>query len=85
MKVKEIMTTQVVTIPVTASRYQAAALLREHEISGLPVVDETNPRKVMGYLGRADILAARSNRHDEEERREKILLRSLSPGKTRAS
>ncbi|MGH3416996.1 MAG: CBS domain-containing protein [Actinocrinis sp.] len=55
MKVKEIMTTQVVTVPVTASRYQAAALLREHEISGMPVLDETGA--VVGLVSEHDLLA----------------------------
>ncbi len=55
MKVNEIMTTQVVTVPVEASRYQAAALLREHGISGMPVVDETGA--VVGLVSEHDLLA----------------------------
>lgn len=55
MKVKEIMTAQVVTVPVTASRYQAADLLREHKISGMPVVDEDGA--VVGLVSEHDLLA----------------------------
>lgn len=51
-------------------------------IGRLPVVDQGSPRKVIGYLGRADILAARMNRHEEEEHREKIFPRSAAPGKS---
>ncbi len=55
MKVKEIMTTQVVTVSVDASRYQAAALLRENRISGVPVIDESGA--VVGLLSEHDLLA----------------------------
>lgn len=55
MKVKEIMTTQVVTVSVDASRHEAAALLRENRISGVPVVDESGA--VVGLLSEHDLLA----------------------------
>jgi len=49
----------------------AIARMLERDIGRLPVVDRTDPRKVVGYLGRADILAARMNQHREEEYRER--------------
>lgn len=73
--------TDVIIAHPTETLQTAIARMLKHGVGRLAVVDETNPRKVVGYLGRADILAARSNRHDEEERREKILLRSVSAGK----
>jgi len=36
----------------------------------LPVVDRDDPRRVVGYLGRKGILAARSRRLEEEHVRE---------------
>lgn len=55
MKVKEIMTAQVVTVSVDATRHQAAALLREHGISGMPVVDPAGA--VVGLVSEHDLLA----------------------------
>lgn len=55
MKVKEIMTARVVTVLAGASRYEAAALLREHGISGMPVLDESGA--VVGLLSEHDLLA----------------------------
>jgi CBS domain-containing protein len=54
MKVVDVMTKEVVTVPVTASLKDVAALLVEHGISGLPVVDES--RCVLGVVSEADIL-----------------------------
>jgi CBS domain-containing protein len=42
----------------------------KNNIGRLPVVDRTNPRKVVGYIGRSNIMAARSRRLEEEELRE---------------
>jgi CBS domain-containing protein len=55
VKVKEIMTARVVTVPVDATRFQAAALLREHRIRGMPVVDGTGA--VVGLVSEYDLLA----------------------------
>ncbi len=44
-----------------------------HDIGRLPVVDRSNPKKVVGYLGRASILAARERYHRDEELRERGL------------
>jgi chloride channel protein, CIC family len=50
---------------------EAAGRMLRLDVGRLPVVERENPRRVVGYLGRADILAARQRHHEEEERREK--------------
>jgi CBS domain-containing protein len=48
---------------------EAAAKLLRYNLGRLPVVDRGDPRKVVGYLGRNAILAARLLRfHDEHVR-----------------
>lgn len=59
----------VVTYPDETLRDAIAKMLARN-IGRLPVVDRSDPGWVIGYLGRADILAARVRLHDEEERRE---------------
>ena len=54
MKVADIMTREVVTVPPGASLKHAANLLIEHRISGLPVVDDHG--HVLGVVSEADIL-----------------------------
>lgn len=51
--------------------HEAIAKMLKRNIGRLAVVDPTNPRRVVGYIGRADILAARLRRHEEEETRER--------------
>ncbi|HWA11408.1 MAG TPA: chloride channel protein [Opitutaceae bacterium] len=51
--------------------HEAIARMLKHDIGRLPVVRRAAPDRVVGYLGRADILAARTRRHQEEELREK--------------
>jgi hypothetical protein len=41
-----------------------------NDVGRLPVVERDDPRKMVGYLGRAGILAARLKRLDEEHVRE---------------
>ena len=50
---------------------EAIATMLKRNIGRLPVIERTGTGKVVGYLGRADILAARTRMHDEEERRER--------------
>ena len=50
--------------------HQAAAKMLRNNIGRLPVVDRKNPSRVVGYLGRAGILAARLGRLDDEHVRE---------------
>jgi CBS domain-containing protein len=49
----------------------AISRMLTRDIGRLPVVDTAQAGKVIGYLGRADILAARSRLHKEEGLREK--------------
>lgn len=68
--VGELVNREVVTIHPEATLHDAIALLLKRNIGRMPVVSRADPRQVVGYLGRADILAARSRLHDEEENRE---------------
>jgi CIC family chloride channel protein len=52
------------------SLHSAVSKMLKNDIGRLPVVDRDAPRRVVGYLGRADILAARLRGHEEEEVRE---------------
>jgi len=54
MRVKELMTTDVLTVRPSTQLKDAAQLLAEHRISGLPVVDEHS--RVLGVLSEGDIL-----------------------------
>lgn len=47
---------------------QALARMLDHHCGRLPVVAWENPRRILGYLGRASILEARRRRHLEERR-----------------
>lgn len=55
MNVGELMTREVVAVPPGASLKQAAQLLVDRRISGLPVVDDQN--HVLGVVSEADLLA----------------------------
>lgn len=63
--------TDLVVTHADATLQDAIALMLKREIGRLPVVDRDNPRSIVGYLGRADILAARLRRQEEEEKRER--------------
>ena len=39
----------------------------QNDVGRLPVVDRQNPRQVLGYLGRANVMAARSQHIEEEQ------------------
>jgi hypothetical protein len=41
-----------------------------HNIGRLPVVDRSDPRKALGYLGRSGVMAARLRRFNDEHVRE---------------
>jgi CBS domain-containing protein len=49
----------------------AVGRMLRRNIGRLPVVARSGGARVVGYVGRADILAARTRLHDEEERRER--------------
>lgn len=54
MRVQDLMTRNVLTVRSSTALKDAAALLAEHRISGLPVVD--GERRVLGVLSEGDIL-----------------------------
>jgi H+/Cl- antiporter ClcA/CBS domain-containing protein len=49
--------------------YDAIAKMLKHNVGRLPVVKREEAGQVVGYLGRADILAARLRHHEEEDLR----------------
>jgi CBS domain-containing protein len=59
----------VVTYPDEMLHAASSKMLR-NDIGRLPVVDRKDPQKVVGYLGRPGIMAARLRRLDEEHVRE---------------
>ncbi len=66
--------------------YDVIAKLLRNDIGRLPVVDRADPRKVVGYLGRAGILHARQRYHREEDVRESgATIRSAARGMQAAS
>jgi len=63
MKVRDVMTTDVVTVTRDTPLKKAAALMLERGISGLPVVDED---EVVGVLSETDILFKERTRPDRQ-------------------
>lgn len=53
------------------SLHGAVGKMLKHDIGRLPVVDSPDKKRILGYIGRADVLEARMRMHEEEERREK--------------
>lgn len=51
--------------------HEALSKMLQHNIGRLPVVDRSDPKRVLGYLGRTGILSARYRLHEEEEVRQK--------------
>jgi chloride channel protein, CIC family len=50
--------------------YEAAEKMLHNDIGRLPVVDRSDPQKLVGYLGRQGVMSARLRRFDEEHVRE---------------
>jgi H+/Cl- antiporter ClcA/CBS domain-containing protein len=50
--------------------YEAVERMLQNSIGRMPVVERDNPAKMIGYLGRAEVLAARLRRIEEERVRE---------------
>jgi H+/Cl- antiporter ClcA/CBS domain-containing protein len=50
---------------------EAVNRMLKHDVGRLPVVDRDDPRHIVGYLGRADVLAARLRQMEEEQVRER--------------
>jgi chloride channel protein, CIC family len=51
--------------------HDAVAKMLARNVGRLPVVDRDQPRRILGYLGRSDILAARVQQLEEESVRER--------------
>ncbi len=54
MLIKDIMTTKVITVSTTHSVEDCAKLMQEHNISGLPVIDEE--KNVVGIVTEGDLI-----------------------------
>ena len=52
------------------SVYDAASRMLRNDVGRLPVVERANPKKLIGYLGRSGVMAARLRRMEEENVRE---------------
>jgi CBS domain-containing protein len=80
MRVKDVMTTPVVTIRADASPKEAAALLREREIGALPVVDEHDD--LIGMISETDLIRLGT---EGDPRRHLLPLPRRYPAKTAAT
>lgn len=58
--------------------HEAVTRMVRHDIGRLPIVRRDNPRKIVGYLGRASVMTARLRRHEEEHHREAGWLQALT-------
>jgi len=54
--------------------YDAASKMLRNDVGRLPVVSRDDPRRLVGYLGRANCMSARLRQLDEEHIRERSLL-----------
>ncbi len=80
MKAKDIMTANVISIDPEQTVLQAARLMLQHHISGLPVVDSSG--SLVGVLSEGDFLRRRETR--TEHRRSRWLEFLMGPGKIAA-
>jgi CBS domain-containing membrane protein len=82
--VQAVMTVKVITVSRNADLHEAARVLSENEISGMPVVDEAN--RVIGVISEADLLILAGM---QKEHTFKDILRSMlgepMPSKKRGS
>ena len=77
MKVKDVMTTNVISVPPETTVLQAARLMLQHHISGLPVIDKTGT--LVGILSEGDFLRRQETR--TEKRRSRWLEFVMGPGR----
>jgi CBS domain-containing protein len=80
MQAKDIMTRNVISIQPDATVLQAARLMLQHHISGLPVVDQAG--KLVGVLSEGDFLRRQETR--TEKRRSRWLEFLMGPGRIAA-
>ncbi|MGC4074957.1 MAG: chloride channel protein [Nibricoccus sp.] len=69
-RLEEVASTNLFTAFPDEDLHDAVTRMHRHDIGRLPVVSRDNPRKVLGYLGRAAILSARRLRWQDEHHRE---------------
>jgi CBS domain-containing protein len=69
MSVLEIGKTDLVVAYPDELLHDAVAKMLKRDIGRLPVVSRDEPNRVIGYVGRADVLNARMRLHEEEEAR----------------
>jgi len=62
MTVEEVMTRDVITVSPTTSIHQAARLMVEHGVSGLPVVDDDG--RLVGIISEGDLILRQTRRED---------------------
>ena len=70
LTVLEAGTSPAITAYADESLYEAAERMLGHNIGRLPVVERNDGRRVVGYLGRSGVLAARLRMLEEENVRE---------------
>jgi len=80
MKAKDVMTRNVISVAPDATVLQAARLMLQHHISGLPVVDKAG--KLVGVLSEGDFLRRRETQ--TERRRSRWLEFLMGPGRVAA-
>ncbi len=68
--VLEIATTKVAVAYPDETVHAALAKMMHHGVGRLPVVERSNPRRIVGYLGREEILNARASSAGDESLRE---------------
>jgi len=78
LTVEEVGSTKLIVTFPDETLHDAIALMLKHDIGRLPVVDRSNPRRVLGYLGRASIMNARQRYHVEEEERARGFLKQVT-------
>ncbi len=71
LTVREVATSELVVTYPDEPLHDAIAKMMEHDIGRLPVVERARAARVIGYLGRSDVLAARLRQHHEEVVRER--------------
>ena len=80
MQAKDVMTRNIVSVQPDATVLQAARLMLQHHISGLPVIDQAG--KLVGVLSEGDFLRRQETR--TERRRSRWLEFLMGPGRTAA-
>jgi len=80
MQAKDVMTRNVISIAPDMTVLQAARLMLQHRISGLPVIDKSG--KLVGVLSEGDFLRRHETR--TERRRSRWLEFLMGPGRTAA-